>query len=197
MTIKDKILEYLRLLRIHSSASTASLLFLGALVMGQRDPFLLLTVFFIGILGHFFGFVLNDYIDIEIDKESLELKKKPLVSGNIPKEHALIIVFLTGFFSYFLTIIFFPSLLSIILLTTAAILGIIYNVFGKKIPGLDFIASGSLALFFLFGASTVSAQFTYIIYIVGLALFFDFILCLDKANSIVGILFFYILLKVD
>ncbi len=175
MSISNKILEYLRLLRIHSSASTASLLFLGALIMGQQDSFLLLTVFFIGLLGHFFGFVLNDYIDIKIDKECLELKKKPLVSGSIPKEHALIIVFLTGFVSYFLTIFFFFSVLSIILLTTAAVLGIIYNVFGKKILGLDFVASGSLSLFFLFGASTVSDEFTMMVCIVCLALFFEFI----------------------
>lgn len=78
MSVKNEMLEYFRLLRIHSGAGTASILLIGTLIMGQRDSSLLLIIFLIGILGHIYGFVLNDYVDIEVDKKSLDLEKKPL-----------------------------------------------------------------------------------------------------------------------
>jgi 4-hydroxybenzoate polyprenyltransferase len=108
MSVKERILEYFRLLRIQGGAMSASVLLIGALIMGQRDLSLLFILFLIGIFCHVHGYVLNDYADIEVDRKSPELKKKPLVSGVIPKEHALIIVFLTGGCFYALTLIFFP-----------------------------------------------------------------------------------------
>jgi 4-hydroxybenzoate polyprenyltransferase len=175
MSVKNRVLEYFRLLRFHSGAGTASILLIGSLIMGQRDPFLLIIVFFIGLLGHIYGFVLNDYVDIEVDKKSSDLKKKPLVSGTIPKEHALLIAFSACFCAYVLTIIFFPSLFSIFLLSSAAILSGIYDFLGKKIPGSDFLLAGSFFFFCLFGASTMSMHFTSLTYIVCLLFFVDFI----------------------
>ena len=175
MSVKERILEYFRLLRIQGGAMSASVLLIGALIMGQRDLSLLFILFLIGIFGHVHGFVLNDYADIEVDRKSPELKKKPLVSGIIPKEHALIIVFLTGGCFYALTLIFFPFLLTLFLLSSAVILGGIYNLFGKKIIGSDFILGGAVAFICLFGASTVSMHFTSLIYIVSSLLFVDLV----------------------
>jgi len=173
MKTKSKIPVYLRLLRPQSAAMTASVLLVGALVMGQRDTFLLSILFIIGVLSHIFGFVLNDYADIEVDKKSGELKDKPLVSGIISKNHALIIVILAAVIAYALTILFFPSIYVIIILTIAAILGGIYNFCGKKIPGSEFIVSAGLGAFCLFAASTVSLNFTNTIYLVSLLIFID------------------------
>jgi 4-hydroxybenzoate polyprenyltransferase len=139
---------------------------IGSIIMGQRNGINLIIIFFVGILYHIYGFVLNEYIDIEVDKKSLDLQKKPLVSGLIPKEHALVISFLAAISSSLLTIIFFPSIFTILFILLAIVLGGIYDVYGKKIIGSDFILASGFIFFFLFGASTVSINFPYLIYIV-------------------------------
>ena len=175
MSVKNRILEYLRLFRFQAGAVEATIILIGALVMGQRDFSFLLVIFFIGIFGHICGYVLNDYADVEVDKKSYELKEKPLVSGVIPKRNGLIISILAAFITYALTIIFFPYPRSIFLLSLATIFTIIYNFFGKKIPASDFIVAGTIALFCLFGASTVPMPFTNLTYIICLLFLFDIV----------------------
>jgi len=173
MNEKSKLLQYLRLLRPQTAAMLASILLIGALIMGQRDIFSLLILFIIGVLSHIFGYVLNDYADIEIDKKSKDLKDKPLVSGIIPKQNALIIVLLSALIAFILTIIVFRSVYSVVFLTIAAILGGIYNLYGKKIPGSELLVSAGLSFFCLFGASTVSLNFPNTIYIISILFFID------------------------
>ena len=144
--------------------------------MGKRDLYLLLIIFFIGMLFHIYGYVLNDYADIEIDKKSSELKKKPLVSGTISKKSALLIIFLAVLLAYILTLMYFPYLFALLFLSIAILLGTIYDFFGKKIPGFsDLIIAGSLTFSFLFGASTVSISFTNLIYVLCLLIFFGIV----------------------
>jgi len=159
-------LEYLRLPRLQTAAVTALTPIVGSLVMGQHDIFLLLILFFIGFLYHIYGFVLNEYVDVEVDKKSIDLKKKPLVSGIVPKEVALFISLLSCASSCLLTIYFFPSVLPILFLLFAILLGGIYDAYGKKIPGSDFILGLGFFFICLMGASTVSHDFTTLTYIV-------------------------------
>jgi 4-hydroxybenzoate polyprenyltransferase len=175
MRLIHTILEYFRLFRFHAVSMEVTIILIGALIMGQYNLSLLLVIFLIGVFGHICGYILNDYADIEVDKKSNELKKKPLVSGAITKKNALIIAFVTGFFTYSLTIIFFPYLRSIFLLILATLLTIIYNFYGKKIIGSDLIVAGTVTVFCLFGASTVNNPFTNLIYIVCLIFFFDIV----------------------
>lgn len=169
--VKNNLLEYLRLLRFQTSAATASAPLIGGLIAGQRDIIPLFVLLIIGILFHIYGFVLNEYIDIEVDKKSLELYKKPLVSGSIPGKHAGFIIIFSCIFAFILTIIFFPTFLTIIFLVLAILLGGIYDVFGKKIIGSDFILGIGFFFVCLFGVSTYSNNFTTIIYIVSFAYF--------------------------
>jgi 4-hydroxybenzoate polyprenyltransferase len=173
MNTKDKILEYFRLIRFSTVGNEAGVILLGAFIMGQRNISHIILLFAMGLLGHIYGYVLNEYADVEVDKKLSYHIKKRLVSGVIPKEHALIISFSACFCAYILTFIFFSSLLSILLLSIAVILTIIYDFFGKKIPFSDFIVAGTLSIFLLFGASTVSIHLTGIAYIVSFMFFFD------------------------
>jgi len=183
MSMKNKTLAYLRLLRFHAGALIASLSLIGALVMGQRDHSLLLVIFTVGFLYHVYGYVLNDYMDLEVDKQSSDLKRKPLVSGIIPKQHAFIIAISAGIGTYVITLIFFPYLFTILILTVAILLGGIYDCFGKKMPGFsDFIMAGSITFSFLFGASTVPAAFTMVTILVGLLIYFFVV----YANAVEG-----------
>ena len=166
MNLKNKILEYLRLPRLQTAAVTAVTPIVGSLVMGQQDIFHLLVLFLIGFLYHIYGFVLNEYVDVEVDKRSIDLKKKPLVSGVVPKGFALFISLLSGAGSCLLTLYFFPSVLPLLFLLSAILLGGIYDVYGKKIPGSDVILGLGFFFICLMGASTVSHEFTTVTYIV-------------------------------
>ena len=88
MSAKRIILEYFRLIRFSTVGNEAAVILLGGFIMGQRDIFLLSLLFIIGLLGHIFGYVLNEYIDIEVDKKLSYKIQKPLVSGIIPKKNA-------------------------------------------------------------------------------------------------------------
>lgn len=169
---KKKFIEYIRLLRLQGAATTSAAILINSLIMGLRNPFQLFILFVIGLLSHTFVFVLNEYADIQVDKKSQDLKKKPLVSGTIPKEHAAFIALLAGFFAYVLTIIVFQSVFPIIFLSLALLLGGIYDLYGKRIIASDLFIAGACFFICLFGASTISIDFTNIVYIVSIACFF-------------------------
>jgi 4-hydroxybenzoate polyprenyltransferase len=183
MDWKIKLVGYFRLMRFQSAASESLLIIIGAVLMGQHDPWSLLILFCIGVLFHIYGFVLNDYADVEVDKKSVDLKKKPLVSGLIPMHHALIITFIAVVSIYILTIAFFYSAFSVLVLSLAIFLGGIYDYFGKKISHIsDFFVAGALAFIVLYGASTVSPSLTVIVYIISLMIFIGIVF----ANAIEG-----------
>jgi 4-hydroxybenzoate polyprenyltransferase len=173
MNFRTKILEYSRLIRLSTAGNEIGVILFGGFIMGQREiPQILLLILF-GLIGHIFGYTLNEYADIEVDKKLKYDIKKPLVSGVIPKQHALIISFSACILAYILVIIFYPNLLTMLLLTIAVLLTILYDFFGKKIPLSDFIVAGTLGIFLLFGASTVSSSFPTVIYLASLVFFFD------------------------
>lgn len=155
----NKVVAYARLLRIPGIGGLAIPPVIGAISVGILDFYSLLIVFAIGTLAALYGFILNDYADVEVDKAAEELHGKPLVSGDISIKTALIIcVFfillsflLVGILWYGQTIdsLKFGALLSLIL---AGTLGSIYDFYGKKIVGSDFLVAISVAFVFLFGA---------------------------------------------
>ena len=166
MKMGERIGEYFRLLRIQTGAATAIGPLIAGLVMGQTNPLHLSILFLIGIFSHIFVFVLNEVIDIEVDRTSKDLKKKPLVSGLVSRNHALYIVFLSCSASYILTIVFFPSVYTFGFLTIALVLSSLYDLFGKQIPGSDFLLASGYFFLCIFGASAISINFTMLIYIV-------------------------------
>jgi 4-hydroxybenzoate polyprenyltransferase len=167
-SMRKKIIAYFQLLRFHAAASESVLILLGALLMGSRDIFLLSILFVVALCYHIFGYVLNDYADIMLDTQSSDLAKKPLVSGLIPKKHALYLIVFGLVASYVLTLVYFRAFVPLIFLTIAILLGGIYDIYGKRVPGVsDFIIAGSLMFAYFFGASAVSISFTTLVYIVG------------------------------
>lgn len=171
--ITNKICEYLRLFRLHTGAATASAPLIGGLIMGQRDLPALVVLFVIGIFYHIFGFVLNEYIDVNIDKKSLDLKEKPLVSGSINKKQALSIVIISIFCSYLFIFIFFRSIYTVSFFSLSLIFGGLYDLYGKKILGLDFVLAGGFFFLCLTGSSTISTNFNFLIYLFCLLFFFQ------------------------
>lgn len=183
MNEKHRILEYFRLIRPQGAVSTAVVIIIGYLIMmGSQDIINLFILFIIGIFGHIFGFVLNEYVDVRVDKKSNYLKEKPLVSGAIPRSHALIIALFSCICVYTLTIIYFRFPFPLILLTLAFLSGLIYDTMGKKIPGSDLFVGAASFFGVLFGASTVSVHFTNLVYIISFSVFIFLVFC----NAVVG-----------
>ncbi len=175
--MRQIISDYARLLRLPGLAGLSIAPVFGAISVGVLDVIPLSILFLVGAFTSIYGFVLNDIVDVKIDKLSNELSNRPLVKGTISKKTALLICTicfigaLTTIFLVFYTPprpAFFLGLLCIIL---SAGLGSVYNLYGKKLIGSDFLIALSEAFLVLFGALMVvqtTAQltlFTWVIFI--------------------------------
>jgi 4-hydroxybenzoate polyprenyltransferase len=168
----SKIAAYAKLLRVPGIGALGIIPVIAALTMGIHDIYPLSLIFIIGAFASIFGFLINDYVDIELDGFVDELRKKPLVSGEVSKKNALLIAFYLAFTTFFFIALLwfnqpidsykFSALICIIL---AGILGTFYDVYGKQVVGSDFFVAISVALIFLFGALSFG-QPTVIIWII-------------------------------
>jgi 4-hydroxybenzoate polyprenyltransferase len=158
----EKVIEYAKLITINQWGVASLTAFYGALSTGELDFIKLFLLVIIGIQATVFSSVFNDYCDIEVDSLSKGLKDKPLVKGSIPKKHALYISFFAVLIAYFIIFysmyldIFISSFKPILAVSLALILGILYDLYGKKILGSDFISASAAASFCLFGVLVVS-----------------------------------------
>lgn len=124
----------------------------------------------IGLLGHIFVFVQNDYYDMEVDRQSKYVVQRPLISGVISRTKARV-VFLSAFLlSIVLCIVFFFSIRSFIVLLVSFLLMTLYNRYSKRKPGMEYVLGSAVFAYGLFGAFTVSDEvslFAFIISCVG------------------------------
>ena len=168
MTLMSSLIsDYARLLRLPGLGGLATPAIFGAISAGIIELPILAIIFLIGIFSVIYGFVLNDYADVEIDKLTSELYNRPLVKGTISKKTALFICFLCVLGAYLTIILLYYNseitnfkLLAVMCISFAGILGSIYNIYGKRIIGSDFLVSISNGLMVLFGALAVTQQST-------------------------------------
>jgi len=155
----NKISAYAKLLRIPGLGALAIPPVIAAITVGVYDFYNLLILFVIGAFAAIYGFILNDYADVELDKLIKELHGKPLVSGDISRKNAVAICIFCILFSFlFIFILWYGKTLdsfkfaALICILLAGVLGSIYNLYGKKIAGSDFLVAASMSFVFLFGA---------------------------------------------
>jgi len=156
--------------RLHSAVLLGLVPVYGALLMGERDPFHLTILFIIGLLSHTFGFALNEVADLKVDRASSDLKGKPLVKGAISYRAALAFVMGSLALCFILPILVYPDRVYYLIpiLIPTVLIGIIYDLRGKRWPGSDFILSFYVLLYCLFGAATVSTAFSEMVWIVAI-----------------------------
>jgi 4-hydroxybenzoate polyprenyltransferase len=164
MLIKKTIIEFAKLSSVHFLFLTAVIPVTGAIAMGEKDLFILTVIFLIGLAAHTFGFAFNHYVDIDVDRLGDGISKRPLPSGSISKKHAMIYILSWFFFGCILTLYFFDVKLFLLYLLGIT-LAAIYDAYSKKIGGMDFILGASVVTGVVFGAATVSFQFSNIIYV--------------------------------
>jgi 4-hydroxybenzoate polyprenyltransferase len=175
--MKEKLLEYSRLITINQWGVASLTAFFGALSAGEFKFLPLFILAIIGVLATIFSSVFNDYCDLELDKLSKGLTEKPLVKGSIPKIHALYISVFAVIIAYIIILvsmyldIFIMSIKPIIVVTLATILGTLYDLYGKKFVGSDILSGSAAALFCLFGAMIVSDTISSLTIVVVLLVF--------------------------
>jgi 4-hydroxybenzoate polyprenyltransferase len=158
--------EYARLMRLKAMGISTIAVFGALSVTGSLEIWHFLCLFLIGIPFNILGFVLNDINDLEIDKKSKELSERPLVKGTVSIRSAKIVSIICVVLIFSLTIFFFRDLFVLLILTISVFLGMVYDFWGKRFLGSDFILAASIALFCFFGALTVThriEKFTLII----------------------------------
>lgn len=161
--MKKTILDFLRLIRAPLLIGMPLPVLYGAISVQNLTILNIIPLLIIGILSGIYSFVLNDYIDIDIDRLRSELSKRPLVSGTISKKTAKIVILSCFIGAYLVIFLFFfrfeiNFFTALAVLIIADILGAIYNIYGKKITGSDLIVALSQSLFLLFGALIVSSK---------------------------------------
>jgi len=150
----SKIKAYFVLIRPYGPIVMGATVVLGELLAISRVPSI--QELFFGFLTAFFltsaAFVLNDYVDIEIDR--INAPHKPLPKGVISKGTALIY----GVFLLTLGLLF-PMFLSIDVFFFAFftfIISLLYNLYGKKTGFLgNLMVSFCMAITIIFGAYIV------------------------------------------
>jgi 4-hydroxybenzoate polyprenyltransferase len=166
--------QWLKLSRLQAGAATAITSVFGAILLMPKDgvdiPHLM-VLFLIGLLFHFYGFDLNEYSDIEIDRFSKELWDKPLIRGTIKKNHALFASMMALGLTIAIAIIYFKNLYATLALLVSILLGGIYDLYGKKFFGADFVLGLSIFFFCIFGALTISTNLTFIVFVVAFLFF--------------------------
>lgn len=147
---------------------------LGALSMwnvGSLSLWKLIILFIIGCLAHIYGFVINDVIDIRLDKLSKDLSARPLVRGSITRKRAAVFAVSCMIVSFLLSFVFFSNplryLIIAFILVIAYFLATIYDIASKKYPGMDLVVASAIFFLILFGASTIETP-TILAYVVAL-----------------------------
>jgi 4-hydroxybenzoate polyprenyltransferase len=166
--------QWLKLTRMQAGAATAITSVFGAILLmpeNRIDVVHLFILFFIGLLYHFYGFVLNEYADIKVDSFAKELSDKPLIKGTIAKETALFAAISAILIAVAISWVIFKNPYATGVFLVAIALGAVYDLYGKRFFGADIVLGGSIFAFTLFGAYTVSLNLTPIVYLAAFLFF--------------------------
>jgi 4-hydroxybenzoate polyprenyltransferase len=153
----------LRLARVQTLALTALTPVIGgavAMALAGMDPWSirgatdLAFLFAVGACFHVYGFVLNEWADVEVDRASLDLAGKPLVSGRVRPRTALGAALAAGLVGLVPLGLVGLDVLPVALYSTGLVLGAAYDLWGKRAP-LDLVLAGSLSALLLAGVTAV------------------------------------------
>jgi len=144
----NKLRGYLQLMRLYG-IFIVMMPILGAISNGIFSGLGLLLI--VGICANIFGFVQNDYFDIEIDKKSGYVADRPLASGLISKEEAIAFMALLFTISIIITLVFF-SHISFLFLMLYYLFYTLYNKLSKKFAWMEYILGLAAMMIFLAGA---------------------------------------------
>ncbi|HHF56046.1 MAG TPA: hypothetical protein ENL42_03925 [Thermoplasmatales archaeon] len=144
----NKLRAYLQLMRLYG-IFIVMMPVLGAIANGIFHHLSLLLL--VGIFANIFGFVQNDYFDIEIDRKSGYVADRPLASGVISEREAIVLM-TSLFFASILIVMLFFSPLSLLFLLLYYLFYTIYNKFSKKFAWMEYSLGAAAMMIFLAGS---------------------------------------------
>lgn len=112
-------------------------------VTGLASLIDLSLLFVVGACLHVYGFVLNEWADVEVDRASTDLSSKPLVSGTVSGREALAGAVAAGALGFLPLAMVSTAPLPHLLYLLSLLLGGTYDLWGKRVP-LDAVLAGSL-----------------------------------------------------
>jgi 4-hydroxybenzoate polyprenyltransferase len=149
--------DYLILGRLFGATNTWGAIFLGAWT-STANPTLIdaAKIFVIAIFAHAYIGSINEYWHIKEDKNNPQYAYKPLVKGDISPQNARIYIYFCFTIAILFSIVFYPNLIALLALISAAAFGTFYTVKGKNIVwAYDFSSSVGAALLIIFGATAI------------------------------------------
>jgi len=165
--------DYLKLSRFFGASTIFGCILLGTFTSTASATVLDAgKLLLIAIFAHAFMGAMNEYCNIKEDKNNPQYKYKPLVRDDIKPRNALIFILFCFIMMITLSIVFYPTLLSIVAIILASAFGTFYNIKGKYVAWMyDF--SLSIGAFFLviYGA-TLKGEITSITIVAAICAFF-------------------------
>ena len=150
------------LMRLEHGVMLAIAIFIGSIISLQTNASLsiqafpfdkFVLTFFVALFLEASTFALNDYFDLEIDREN-KRKDRPLARGDISPKVALIIFSI--FFPLGILFSYFVNMTCFIIAIITALFAIVYDVYLKKIKLLgNFYIAYVMAIPFVFGSAAV------------------------------------------
>ena len=152
----NKYLEFAKLIRPYGMLYLGLTPVFAAICNGMFNFFHLSILFFIGAFSHIFTFVQNDIYDMMVDKQSVYVSKRPLITGSISKKEATFVAIFSFSISIILAFVFVFTPLSFIFLLLSFLLISLYNKFSKRYFFMEYILSTGVLCYGLFGVFSVS-----------------------------------------
>jgi len=159
---KKKMKHYLKLIRPYGMLFLGFTPVFGAIANGEFSFPHLTILLVIGLLVHIFTFVQNDYYDVEIDRKSKHVSKRPLVTGSISQKTAIVIFLSSFILVLILAIVFFFTFYSFVVLLLSFLFITLYNKYSKHFFGMEYILGAGVFTYGIFGALTVSNNVSYL-----------------------------------
>lgn len=154
-------MHFVRFLHLPIWGYTAVLPIFGAISVTETPTWTqLFSLLAVATAFHNYAYVLNDLIDLPIDRTQSLRKHYPLVCGAISEKIATVFVLLNLVAAYLFTLFITNDLVAFACLTMAFLLMTIYNFWGKQFavpPSTDFIQGIGWGMLILFGATAVSS----------------------------------------
>ena len=162
--IKQWLIDAQQLIRFPALAFTLILPLLGAATAASEFTLgQMVTLILVGLMFHTFAYVLNDVIDLPIDRTHPMRQNEPLVRGAILPQQALFIALAQIPLAFLLTFWSGGNVLAYSALGGAFVLLAVYDIFSKRTafpPLIDFAQALGWGSFVLFGVGVVSDHLT-------------------------------------
>ncbi|MCK4718695.1 MAG: UbiA family prenyltransferase [Thermoplasmata archaeon] len=183
----QKFREYLKLSRIPAAGSAWLLISIGALAQGGTAVSWhhLLYLFPPAVMTYVLALVMNEYIDVDVDRESKSLATKPLVARTVTMREAVWICWLSGIFAL-IYIFALWGWAAALWYTVSVGMGAMYNLNSKKHYWVDYFEGVWAAMVCMLGGMTITSSSPWELRPLVYVLSFMWLMRLAIVNSIGG-----------